>query len=230
MTEIGEPKLCSIYLWKFSSVALPGIFWFFSNCLKWSSKPTPKVWLARHVVKEDNWERSFVPSQSKMVGWGNLPVIQAIPPSCLKGKEWLYCCIARRIAGTTKWQLLSVVSLGKKNMRFSGGNGSGEMMDRSGISVGLSSWAPRWVKSDWLIVFFMNFCLLIVHTSFGIWSWFRMCLRIWVFSLNFSFFSSSKRMLNNNNDKLLCQITLSQEIEFVDIFILPIYASFITLN
>lgn len=69
------------------------------------TKLTPKAWLGRHVVKEDNWERSFVPSQSKMVSWGNLPVIQAIPPPCLKDKEWLYCCIARRIAGTPKWQL-----------------------------------------------------------------------------------------------------------------------------
>ena len=49
-------------------------------------------------------------------------------------------------------------------------------------------------------------------------------------SFNVSSFESSEKIVKGNNSSDPCQITLGQKLQFLELFILPIYTRFLTLN
>lgn len=169
-----------------------------------------------------------------------IPVIQAIPPPCLKEKEQ-FCCCNNRITGalesqvaTECWDLLK-----GKVWDVREGMAVGRWcVDRVFLlawepSLGLS-WAPCWLKSDIDVGFLHGPLFTLCSTSFGIWSWIRISLWISlsIFLLTFSSFKSSEKIVNdnNNNNDDPCQVTLGQTLQFSELFILPIYTRFLTLT
>lgn len=116
----------------------------------------------------------------------SVPVIQAIPPPLFKDKEVFYCYNAKRITGTPEqqvaiecWYLLE-----RKIWDVQEGRGVGRwwmdwVFPLSGEPfLELESWAPCWVESDTGGGFLHEHFLTLCSTSFGIWSWIQMCLRV----------------------------------------------------
>lgn len=141
------------------------------------------------------------PCEGKWLVEVTVPVIQAIPPPCFKDKEWFYCCNARRIAGTPKWQVTTECWYIFWKEKYEIFRREWEQGDDGWLGYFLWHVSPlsRYhcelpiAKSDTEGGFLHAHLFTLCSTSFGIWIWIRMCLRIWVLSFNFSSPGSSKK-------------------------------------